>query len=103
MAFHHTRVLALAAVLVGISAIGPSTHLHAQQTLDELPIDELRALAEQGDAEARHRLGVMYFAGLGVPQDDVEAVQWLRLAADQGFRAGAAVPRCDVLGGPRRP
>ncbi len=26
----------------------------------------------------------MYFEGLGVPQDDVEAARWYRLAADQG-------------------
>ncbi len=43
MAVHHARVLA--AVLIGISVLGSSTRLQAQQTLDEL-----RALAEQGDA-----------------------------------------------------
>ncbi len=49
--------------------------------------DELRALAvaaEQGDAEAQFKLGVMYEEGEGVPQDDEEAVKWLRLAAEQG-------------------
>ena len=40
-------------------------------------------LAEQGDAEAQHNLGVMYDKGQGVPQDDKEAVKWYRLAAEQ--------------------
>jgi uncharacterized protein len=27
----------------------------------------------------------MYFGGRGVPQDDAEAVRWIRLAAGQGY------------------
>ena len=49
--------------------------------------DELRALAEQGDADAQFNLGVMYANGRGVPEDDTEAVRWYRLAADQGNAA----------------
>ena len=80
MTVHDARVIALAAVLIGISALGPSTRLDAQQTLDEL-----RALAEQGNTEAQFNLGVMYANGQGVPQDYAEAVRWYRLAADQGY------------------
>jgi len=47
-------------------------------------IDELRARAEQGDAEVQGYLGVKYASGDGVPQDYAEAVHWFRLAADQG-------------------
>ena len=43
-----------------------------------------RLAADQGDAEAQTRLGYMYLAGEGVPQNDVEAVRYYRLAADQG-------------------
>jgi uncharacterized protein len=46
---------------------------------------EWRPLAEQGDAFAQYNLGVMYANGRGVPEDDVEAVKWYRLAADQGL------------------
>ena len=42
-------------------------------------------LAEQGDASAQFNLGVMYHNGLGVKQDDVEAVKWYRKAAEQGY------------------
>ena len=30
------------------------------------------------------KLGFMYVAGEGIPQDYVEALKWFRLAADQG-------------------
>ena len=39
-------------------------------------LDELRELAEAGDAEAQVTLGLAYSFGRGVPQDDVEAVRW---------------------------
>ena len=51
-------------------------------------IDELRALAEAKDTEAQVTLGLAYSFGRGVPQDDVEAVRWYRLAADQGDADG---------------
>ncbi len=41
---------------------------------------EWRPLAEQGDASAQTSLGVMYANGLGVPQDDTEAIKWYRKA-----------------------
>ena len=47
-------------------------------------IDELRTLAEQGDAAAQSNLGVSYAKGLGVPQDYAEAMKWFRKAAEQG-------------------
>jgi TPR repeat protein len=43
-----------------------------------------RPLAEQGNAAARHNLGVMYAEGRGVARDDAQAVHWFRLAAEQG-------------------
>ncbi len=46
-----------------------------------------RPLAEAGDDRAQYWLGIMYFEGKGVPQDDVRAYLWLGLAADQDNRA----------------
>ena len=45
---------------------------------------EWRPLAEQGNAAAQSRLGVMYENGEGVPRDTAEAVRWYRKAAEQG-------------------
>jgi len=44
----------------------------------------LRPLADQGNAEAQMKLGFMYVAGEGIPQDSVEALKWFRRAANQG-------------------
>ena len=67
-------LVATVTVLVALAA-------GAQAQTPEL--DELRALAEQGDASVQILLGVMYINGEGVPQDDTEAVRWYRLAANQ--------------------
>ena len=45
---------------------------------------EWKPLAEQGDGKAQWILGLMYADGLGVIEDDKEAVKWFRLAAEQG-------------------
>ena len=44
-----------------------------------------RSLAEQGQSTAQYNLGFMYDKGLGVPQDDAQAVTWYRKAAEQGY------------------
>jgi TPR repeat protein len=52
-----------------------------------MPIEEMRGLAEQGDAAAQYKLGVRYDRGQGVSQDYQEALHWYRLAAAQGHSA----------------
>ena len=52
-------------------------------------LKEWRPLAEQGEADAQHNLGIMYHQGKGVPQDYAEAAKWYRLAADQGLEKAA--------------
>ena len=97
---HYLRFVAVAAVL---SALVVCVSVQAQTS----EIDALRARAEQGEAEAQYDLGVMYANGLGVPEDDAEAVRWLRLAAGQGYAAaqftlglwydhGLGVPQDDI-------
>jgi len=48
-------------------------------------LNTFRPLAEQGEAQAQFKLGVMYHQGLGVTQDNEEAVRWYRQAANQGL------------------
>lgn len=70
---------------------------------------QLRVLAEQGDPKAQLMLAEMYFDGLGVSQDNNEAVRWTRKAAEQGFDSaqhylgrmyseGIALPRDSIQG-----
>ena len=42
------------------------------------------SLAENGDAAAQAGLGFLFHKGLGVAQDDVEAVSWFEKAAHKG-------------------
>lgn len=50
-------------------------------------INDLKARAEQGDAEAQLDLGWRYQIGDGVPRDFNEAVKWYSMAAEQGLAA----------------
>jgi hypothetical protein len=64
----------------------------------------LRLAADQGNADAEARLGMMCHFGQGVPRDDAEAARWYLLAANAGhdwaqlqlsdmYRRGVGVPR----------
>jgi TPR repeat protein len=97
---HAVRFVAVVAVLTALALCAP---VQAQTP----ETDALRANAEAGDAEDQYALGVMYDYGIGVPQDEAEAVRWYRLAADQGDAAaqyrlginyddGEGVPEDDV-------
>lgn len=50
-------------------------------------IDELKAKALDGDADAQYNLGYRYFHGEGVAQDKKEACKWFDKAAEQGNAA----------------
>ena len=52
---------------------------------DETDIEHLKSCADDGNAEAQNELGKCYAMGIGVVQDDKEAVRYFRLAADQGL------------------
>ena len=71
-----TAVAVLAAFLGALPACSAQT--------GDKALADLRVSAEQGDAEASFKLGLMYVAGEDVPQDHAEAVRWLQLAAEQG-------------------
>ena len=60
---------------------------------EDLVASALRYLeaAEKGDAKAQWNVGLMYLAGLGVPQDLVAAEQWIEKAAAQGYADAMAV------------
>ena len=75
--------------------------------LSRFSFTEIRARAVAGDPHAQCRLGLLYDKGEGVRQDDVEAVRWFRLAAEQGcpggqynlgvnYGAGKGVPKDDT-------
>src|SRR5437899_1229384 len=78
----HTRVIRLIAMagaflLVGCAATGES----------HVPVAQLRAKAEQGDAAAQFQVGQAYDHGTEVKKNESEAVLWYRRAAEQGYAA----------------
>ena len=53
-------------------------------TIDTVSFDQLRQMAEKGDASAQNALGLRYAIGDGVKLSEVEAVRWFTRAAEQG-------------------
>lgn len=50
-----------------------------------LEVQALHPLADQGDAKAQDRLGVMYQKGMGTPLNYEKAIVWFSKASDQGL------------------
>ncbi|MCY4673748.1 MAG: tetratricopeptide repeat protein [Bacteroidetes bacterium] len=48
-------------------------------------LEEIQAKAIRGDAEAQFSLGVIYYRGMGVPQNFSLSTRWFRESADQGY------------------
>lgn len=58
----------------------------AIKVLEAALIEQVKKSAERGDANAQYILGMAYAKGDGVPEDQWEAVVWLKKAAKQGHR-----------------
>ena len=67
---------ALAGFTEGANAYNAKNYAQAYQ--------EIVPLAQAGNADAEHLLGLMYYMGRGVPQDYAQALVWHRKAALQG-------------------
>ena len=55
-----------------------------------MEIQELKTLAEGGDAESQNNLGNAYQDGLGIEKDYVKAVEWYQKASKQGYEKAKA-------------
>jgi len=58
------------------------------RAFDGVDIAQVRKLAEQGNAEAQSKLGVLYASGVGMTRDKKEALKWYLKAAGQGHPMG---------------
>jgi TPR repeat protein len=83
---HLLRWLVVLTVALGVGLWGQSADelATAAEKGDIAALQQLRALADKGDAHAQFSLGYMYANGMGVPKDAAQAVAWYRKAADQG-------------------
>ena len=55
---------------------------------DGMDIVQVRKMAEEGNADAQSKLGVLYASGVGIKMDKQEAVRWYRKSAEQGYPVG---------------
>ncbi|MCX6941562.1 MAG: lipase maturation factor family protein [Verrucomicrobia bacterium] len=87
----------------------PTMAINARGEISEAtaPLEELRLLAEHGNAHAQNDLGQMFADADGLPQDAAAAALWLRRSANQGnvvaqtnlgllHAKGLAVPRNEI-------
>ena len=85
MTGRHARHIVLAVLaIVALSTAACAPQEFTPEEIENLGINDLRALAEQGNAAGQVELGGRYRDGLGVEVNDAEALKWMRLAADQG-------------------
>jgi hypothetical protein len=73
----------IATCITGILCVCPSIWA----SNDEKSVDVLLELAEKGDPEAQYNIGVIYFFGKEVPQNQANAFTWFKKAAEQGYNA----------------
>jgi TPR repeat protein len=66
------------------AATAPSSNTKSPSAVDAATLRSLYESAEQGNPSAMASLGTLFHLGMGVPQDDVEALDWYRRAADLG-------------------
>lgn len=72
-------------VLVGINTLVlPVTHAEPPNPQKPFTVEKLLPLAEAGNAGAQNNLGVMYYEGESVPQDNQKAIYWWQKSAEQG-------------------
>ncbi len=76
-------------ILVSLATMSIGGHLeNGREAAESGDFEKARQLwliaSQQGNAAAQINLGTLYAKGLGVPQNDVEALKWFRMAAMQG-------------------
>jgi len=94
-------ILCMATILLQCNSIARAVDIR------ELLLDNVHLYAVQGDGDSQYRVGIMYYDGIGITQDYLQAIKWLHLAAEQGhaeaqyklgfiyFKGRGGVPRND--------
>lgn len=78
-----SAIAAIALALVGSTSRAIASPVVSQESRF-IEIDEIKAAAERGNAEAQNRFGLYYDWGAGVPHDSERAVYWWIKGTKQG-------------------
>ncbi|MDI2091739.1 tetratricopeptide repeat protein [Commensalibacter oyaizuii] len=68
-------------LLITVGLIGFTGSSYAENSA---VFTQMEKLANEGNGQAQHNLGVMYQRGIGTIQNDAKAIEWYTKAADQG-------------------
>ena len=79
-----TLLAALLAVYLFLPAVRADDVIPSAEEARQLALRAYTEAAQEGDAEARFKLGWLYEQGQWVAKDPAQAAHWYRLAADQG-------------------
>ncbi len=71
-------------VLASTQSPPQSVAIPTAPPVETATLDQLRQLADSGDASAQYALGLRYASGDGVKQDDKQAADWFTKAAEHG-------------------
>lgn len=63
----------------------PKYHEYMYKTYGSDEVMQYRKDAEKGSATAQFNLGISYYAGKGIPKNEVLAIEWFRKSAEQGY------------------
>ena len=87
-------------VLITILLITSPVWADYKQALEKkdyaMAFEELKPLAENGDAEAQYYLGLMYSEGQGRPNNNEEALKWVTKSCRTGIYRGTICSRYGV-------
>jgi len=85
-------IFALTVVACGQNVDNSNVETDSERTVsrsvNKTDFVQMKALAEQGDAQAQADLGVIYAEGQGVDKNYEKALKWYRKAAKQGNALG---------------
>jgi TPR repeat protein len=81
---HNLQAPAKLPTVLASNAVPKSDVANTARMLDPVSFDQLRLMAEKGDAAAQNALALRYAIGDGVKLSEFEAVRWFTKAAEQG-------------------
>ena len=84
LSIQEAKVVGVEANVVNAPAQEIQPKPSAPQDYDNMSFDEIKRLAEQGDAEAMCRLGICYLNGESVDKNYISAFEWFKKSAKLG-------------------
>ena len=86
------RLYLLGAILCSLNVSANTLEMQFKQALQafeqgnyDIAFQIWMSLAQKGDPASQHNIGLMYGNGVGIKQDETQAIIWTKRAANQGY------------------